>query len=72
MTRPSSNQYHSERLAAHRRWARAYRDGRAVAVARHALGYGDVCEIAGSEPDAPRSITELASRRSPRRRPGAP
>lgn len=72
MSRPSSNQYHSQRLAAHRRWARAYREGREVAVARHALGYGDVCDLSVEEPDAPRAITELASRRPPRRRPGAP
>lgn len=72
MCRPASNLYHSQRLAAHRRWARAYREGRAVAVEQHGLGYGQVDDPVAQEVPAPRSVIELASRRPPRRQPGAP
>lgn len=37
--------YHSTRLASDRRWASAYRSGRAEAVHKHGLGYGEPQEV---------------------------
>jgi hypothetical protein len=63
----SSSAYHSLRLASDRRWAGAYRQGRAAAIAAHGLGYGELPAEPGDASHTP-PLVELSQRRPPRRR----